>query len=211
MDPTKTNPTEKYALDAPNHTSSWVALSFASTDLIRIIGEEVHCNSLVPHIRECIKQGWPKKIQDERVRAGYHEFKLAGYPWAGSGDEAIYSRIMCCYLLAKMASLGWKAGLSLDLSSQEGDVDTWYFEFDHGFRERSMDCTVFSISFNKTDTIRTICTPSPAVTEAIRRAIQHGWKKGIQAEKAEKVIDNCYEFKVHGNPWSSIVRLFDDE
>eukprot|EP01119_Soliformovum_irregulare_P006186 TRINITY_DN1798_c0_g1_i1.p1 TRINITY_DN1798_c0_g1~~TRINITY_DN1798_c0_g1_i1.p1 ORF type:complete len:213 (+),score=38.26 TRINITY_DN1798_c0_g1_i1:18-656(+) len=207
MDLTKGNPTEKYALDSADHPSSWVAISLAMTDRIRIIGEEVHCNNIIPHIRECIKQGWPKKIQEDHVRAGFHEFKLAGHPWTGFGEEAVYARVLCCFLLAKMTSLGWKIAMSLDLSVQEGDVDTWYFEFDHGYRERTSECAVFSISFNKTDTIRTICTPSDQVIAAIRTAIQRGWKRGIQDEKAEKVITNCHEFKVHGNPWSSIVRL----
>jgi len=53
------------------------------------------------------------------------------------------------------------------------------------------------LTLNLSDRLRLIRFP-PSVIEIVRQAIVTSWPKGLHREKQE--ID-CYEFKLHGNPW----------
>ncbi len=59
-----------------------------------------------------------------------HEFFPGrhGYPWVGSGDEAVTSRIKLLDLLDCFTSFGWQLHASIDMSiGHEGrDTDTWF-------------------------------------------------------------------------------------
>ncbi|CAF0998212.1 unnamed protein product [Didymodactylos carnosus] len=150
---------------------------------------------LVHEIRTAISSSWGQ-IQDERLYYSTYEFKLSGYPWIGTSDEAVRSRKLLTELLVCMAQKGWNLVQASDVSKRAGDKDTLFFEL--SIVIPSYRPSLFSISFNKTDRIRVIDSPSLDLIETVKSGIKQEWRQGIAHEI------NYYgsvEFKLNGNPF----------
>ncbi len=115
--------------------ASLFAVSFNMGDRIRIIDAP----GFLPYVQEAVKQFWPRGIQNEREYCGSMELKLAGNPWYPFGEEAVYSKLLLCQLIANFHSVGYKLYASVDISQghtqttgaghQTGssDLESWVF------------------------------------------------------------------------------------
>jgi hypothetical protein len=59
--------------------------------------------------------------------------------------------------------------------------------------------TFASVNFYRTDCLQTMQLPQKDI-DGLRGVIKESWPKGIQKEQL--LNSSCYEFKLHGNPWS---------
>lgn len=76
------------------------------------------------------------------------------------------SRRLLAHILHALAGLGWHLTFSCDLSKKVSDKDTLFFRPGPP-RQRYF----FPVSFNETDKIRLIDSPSPQVTTAFQAAV----------------------------------------
>lgn len=155
---------------------------------------------LVALVKRAIEDGWRQGIQRERTWnesfATAHEFKLFGYPWHGSGEDAIHSRLLLLSILKKMAQSGWKLLAPVDASKSQGSKDALFFEY-IGVSVPGVD--MFAISMNRSDRLRVIGAPSCSpVSNTIRDAIKKHYPPGIQRSGQ---YYNVPEFKLAGYPW----------
>jgi hypothetical protein len=65
-------------------------IQLSQHDRLRINGKPFP-NAVVDPIRSIITERWGE-VQKECFQNGAHEYKLKGYPWGGTRDEAVKSR-----------------------------------------------------------------------------------------------------------------------
>ncbi|KAG0055374.1 hypothetical protein BGZ83_008766 [Gryganskiella cystojenkinii] len=191
--------------DLPDYTAAPLAshqlstqiccISLNSTDKIRLINVPFDLTDL---IRATILSSWGNPVQKEDRIASAHEFKLKGNPWIGAGEESVRSRRLVCQVMKGMAERGWNLIQAADISKQEHDQDSLFFENMTGSRGIvDINVEMFAMSFNKMDTIRLIDAP-PQFISLVKDAIIKSWPKGLQKEGD---YAGSYEFKLRGNPF----------
>lgn len=102
--------------------SSFFAVSFNEGDKMRLIeaGEpEIIAvrNVLGPWVQ---REEW--KVPDVA-----YQFQIHGYPWRAQGCEIVSTRILVLNVLNAFAAAGWVFYASIDISSGQGDTDSWFF------------------------------------------------------------------------------------
>ncbi|CAL8108989.1 unnamed protein product [Orchesella dallaii] len=113
----------------PEADVSLIALSFNMSDRIRI----VDAPGFLPYLKDAVQKSWPKGIQNEREYNGSLELKLRGNPWFSNGEEAVYSKLLLCQIIANFRTAGYKLYASVDISAaggrdwSGGDLDSWVF------------------------------------------------------------------------------------
>lgn len=113
----------------PDEEASHFVISFNKFDRIRIIGSTKYFQ----HLKEAVRTSWPYGIQNEGKYAGSWELKLAGYPWAPEGEQAVTSKILLAQIISNFKAVGYKLYASVDISAKVGegvsggDLDTWVF------------------------------------------------------------------------------------
>jgi len=109
----------------PEADASLFAVTFNMGDRIRI----VDAPGFFPYLKEAVQKFWPRGIQNEREYHGSMEMKLAGTPWYPCGEEAVYSKLLLCQIIANFRTVGYKLYASVDISyGTEGrDLESWVF------------------------------------------------------------------------------------
>lgn len=99
---------------------------FDSQDMIRVVDG---APEVIQAVRSTIENHWYKGLQMHRVHDGADEFKLKGYPWQNSKDNARASAIVM-YLADALKSEGWSLYASVGISSRGApehytEMKTW--------------------------------------------------------------------------------------
>ena len=84
-------------------------------------------SSIISAVEEMISQHWEGGIQHSKEKAGFWEFKLAGYPWWADGEETVKSRYLIANIIMKLKSLGWEVATTLDVSRKLNDKAVFVF------------------------------------------------------------------------------------
>jgi hypothetical protein len=88
---------------------------------------------------------------------------MIGY---GSGAEAIPCRRLIIHILHALAAVGWHIHISADLTKKQWDKDSLFFKSGPPLQRY-----FFSITFNESDKVRIIDSPSETVTEAFKTVV----------------------------------------
>jgi len=91
---------------------------------------------------------------------------MIGY---GSGSEAIPCRRLIIHILHALAAIGWHIHMSADLTKKQYDKDSLFFKSGPPLQRY-----FFSITFNESDKVRIIDSPSETVTEAFKAVVAVG-------------------------------------
>ncbi|KDQ10254.1 hypothetical protein BOTBODRAFT_178287 [Botryobasidium botryosum FD-172 SS1] len=165
----------------PSYTAyQHACLTLDARDCLRLIHFPPQITSEV--VRDALKHSWKRGIQTERTYAESHEFKLCGYPWHGTGKDAVTTRTM-------MGALN----VTTDVSRKSYDTDSLFFRYNGAVVPQPS--TFFAIAFNQSDLIRLIEAPSDVL-----QAVQHLLSCNVQKE-SWKIPDAAYDFKLKGYPW----------
>ena len=106
-------------------------------------------SSIISAVEEMISQHWEGGIQHSKEKAGFWEFKLAGYPWWADGEETVKSRYLIANIIMKLKSLGWEVATTLDVSRKLNDKAVFVF------RQCPPQTQPFAVlSFHQKDKIR---------------------------------------------------------
>lgn len=124
--------------------------------------------------------------------AGFIEFKLKGNPWTPSSSEDVRVKYFLCSLLKEYYAIGWHIKVSTDLKYYGSDASVLIFE-----RAAPVSTQVICINLYESDKIRVLAPDN--VIRIVKEAILAFWPKEIQKEKQ---VENSWEFKLKGNPWS---------
>ncbi|KAH8930468.1 hypothetical protein BT69DRAFT_1210360 [Atractiella rhizophila] len=174
----------------PPYPAVFACVLLSSTDKLRLCG---FTKDTINAVNETVKRAWGRGIQRQGLYEGTWEWKLSGNPWYGQGSEAISARRLIIHVLTTLSSEGWILHASCDLTKKARDKDTMFFRAaPHVHR------IFFSISFNESDKVRIIDSPSDAVTAAFTAAIQT-WSYGIQESRMKE--PDTFQMKLRKNPW----------
>ncbi|KAK5164360.1 uncharacterized protein LTR77_010056 [Saxophila tyrrhenica] len=180
-----------YERPEPTFRTNFGSVSLHMGDRIRLMGLPPEITAA---IRSTLQQTWPNGIQDERGYHGSVEFKLRGYPWSPTGDDAIHARRVTRGIMATLYSHGWVLYISTDISRKPGDKDNLFFRHqDPPPAPREW----FSCTFSKGDRIRLIDAPESVVQDMIRTL--QGY---IQTHRPYHV-SGTYEIKLNGSPFAA--------
>jgi hypothetical protein len=138
-------------------------LSLHASDKIRMLRFP---ESEVRLVRSTITRTWPRGLDVQRPYSGSEEFKLRGYPWQGTGDDAVHSRRMLAGVLSGLYAAGWLLYISTDVSKRVLDKDSLLFRHcgpDHALPQSEW----FAMSFSRSDRIRLIDAPKDVVGEVV--------------------------------------------
>lgn len=120
------------------------------------------------------------------------EFKLHGYPWAPSGDDALHARRLTRGILSTLYDAGWVLYIATDISQNMDDKDNLFF------RHQSpppQPREWFSITFSRGDRLRLIDAPQQVVQDVIEVV-------GSEVQKHEPYrLEGVYEIKLQGYPF----------
>ncbi|KAF9336749.1 hypothetical protein BG006_007526 [Podila minutissima] len=141
-----------------------------------------------------------------------YEFKLRGNPWAGWGEEKVRCRRLVVGMLKCMIGQGYSLIQASKVIRRMGERDVFFFEssssssssssVDRATKEKGEkeegpeeeeDVDMFSITFNKGNTVRVI-DASPAVVVYVQQAIRRYWPTGI---KSQQLYSGADEFLVN--------------
>lgn len=126
-----------------------------------------------------------------------YEFKLKGNPWTGWGEEKVRCRRLVVGMLKCMIGQGYNIIQASKVIRRMGERDVFFFESSSSSSsssssadrttkekgekeegpEEEKDVDIFSITFNKANTVRVI-DASPAVVVYVQQAIQRYWPTG---------------------------------
>jgi len=186
-------PTQSYSTQAPGFMApTYACITLNMTDRLRLLQFPP---DVINVVRDGLKGSWQRGIQDERIYAGAHEFKLRGNPWMAQGSEAAPARVMLTAVISCLYHQGWSLIGSTDVSKKNNDKDSLFFR--HNSAIPPQPSTFFSISFNEDDKLRLINAP-PDVTPLIQNVL------AVHKQKESwKVPNVAYEFKLKGYPWKA--------
>ncbi|KAK9245093.1 hypothetical protein V1506DRAFT_539163 [Lipomyces tetrasporus] len=185
-----------YTPDAPAQSTSvpvfrttFACLSMHMSDRIRLLRFPARD---VAKIREIIRRGWLRGIQDTRVYDAAEEIKLYGNPWRASSwnDEKMDARRLVCQILCGLFDLGWVLQAAVDISKKEYDKDTLLFRYQ---QPPPPPCVWMSISFDRGDLLHLIDAPqdlSHLLVQAYGEKVQKHHYNG-----------SVFEIKFRGYPW----------
>ncbi len=100
----------------------------------------------------------------EQKYHGSWEFKMRGYPWLSSGDEAIHARRLTRGILSILHSFGYVLYISTDVSASSGDIANLFFRHQD---PAPAPCEWFSCMFTKGDQLRLIDAPQDVVNDIV--------------------------------------------
>ena len=126
-------------------------ISFNSNDLLRLIGAP---DTMVSTVRSTIQSFWHKGIQEEKRYAESWQFKLKGYPWWASGEEAVESRFLVMKLMEVLLPYGWTPVAAIDSSRKDSDKSSLLFRL-----MQPRQAPFFCMSMNESDKLRLINAP----------------------------------------------------
>lgn len=149
---------------------------------------------VVDQCRHTVLNVWRGGIQKEGMYGNSQEFKLSGYPWAGSGSGAMDARRLIAALLGTLHSMGWVLTLNTDVSKSLNDKDTLLFRYQS---PAPAPCDWCSISFSRSDRIRLIDI-SPEVCQTLPARLGQEW-----VSKVSEYGPGIQEIKFHGYPWAA--------
>ncbi|KAF9301171.1 hypothetical protein BGZ74_007030 [Mortierella antarctica] len=139
-----------------------------------------------------------------------YEFKLKGNPWTGWGEEKVRCRRLVVGMLKCMIGQGYNLIQASKVIRRMSERDVFFFESSSSSSssadrtakekgekeegpEEEKDVDMFSITFNKANTVRVI-DASPAVVVYVQQAIQRYWPTGI---KSQQLYSGADEFLVN--------------
>merc|ERR1740128_1579311 len=170
----------------PDNNFSCVSLNYS--DRLRLI----NCPEMVQPVADTIMRNG-NEIQRQRAEHDGYEFKIVGYHWHCSGEEAVASRRLICRIAETFLTNGWALSGALDLSRRPDDKSILMFT-----RAVPYTTKFGCVSLSNTDKLR-LLDFGPDTPLAIVNIIKEQWLVGIQEEKMRD--DGCYQIKVEGNPW----------
>lgn len=180
---------EKVALSP--FSTHFASVSLHMSDRIRLLGLPIAQRDA---LRASIQRTWPRGIQDEREYHGSHEFKLNGYPWAPSGEDALHARRLTGGILATLHEAGWILYITTDISRNPGDKDNLFFRHqDPAPAPREW----FAITFSKGDRVRLIDAPQSIVEDVLAALAPE-----TQSHAPYK-LNGVYEIKLNGYPFAA--------
>ncbi|XP_048580053.1 uncharacterized protein LOC5501260 isoform X2 [Nematostella vectensis] len=146
-------------------------------------------------IRGVIQSTWRRGIQADGSKGIYHEFKLSGNPWIGTGDESVNARLLTNNILIALAQRQMVLHCNANLKST---ADTLFFKYDPNVIP-AQTANHFVISLNRNDRLRLINAPQPII-ETVKQILSQYWstRGGIQKERQYHA---SWEFKLSGTPW----------
>ncbi|KAF9212502.1 hypothetical protein CPC16_003227 [Podila verticillata] len=146
-----------------------------------------------------------------------YEFKLKGNPWTGWGEEKVRCRRLVVGLLKCMIKQGYSLIRTSKVIRRVGERDVFFFESSSSSslgntskdkdekkaegqeededrkEDEEEEEDIFSITFNKNNTVRIIDAP-PAVAVHVQQAILRYWPTGIKSQQfyhgAEEFVMN---------------------
>ena len=162
-------------------------LSLNSTDCLRVLNLGTEEMGI---IRSTIRSYWPRGVQAESAKPGYHEFKLKGTPWWADGTDAVASRLLMSHLFEAMKAVGWEVHASVDVSRKLNDKSVIVLRSCTPSQDKHI-----CISFNEMDKIRIL--NSTEMVGPLRDTISQ-WHAGV---KREQDYGGSHEFKLREYPW----------
>ena len=150
-----------------------------------------------PVVKECrnaVLGVWKKGIHEERPYGNSQEFKLHGYPWSSTGEEAMDACRLVAALLGALHSQGWVLTLNADVSTNAMDKDTLLFR--HQVPSPAL-CDWCSISFSRNDRLRFI-GDFIEVYQNLSTKLGPQWIKSHDQRSP-----GVNEIKFHGFPWAA--------
>ena len=169
-------------------STDFACISLHMDDRIRLLQFSQELRNAV---RTSILNTWPEGIQNEREFHGSWEFKMSGYPWVPSGDDAIHARRLTRGIMQTLYSHGWVLYISTDISQNQGDKDNLFFRHHD---PPPAPAEWFSLTFSKSDRLRLIDAPQNVVQDVIE-ALQFE----TQSHQPYRV-SGVYEVKFNGYP-----------
>ena len=111
--------------EQPGFGNPFACVSMNMTDRIRFLRfPPAH----TAHMREVIRQRWPRGIQDTRNYDESYEIKLSGYPWkapginwGGAEGDRVQARRLVCKVLGGLFDLGWVLKAGVHVNQNESD------------------------------------------------------------------------------------------
>lgn len=173
----------------PSFRTNFASVSLHMSDRIRLMQfpQEV-CDA----VRNSLRETWPQGIQAEREYNGSLEFKMKGWPWSPSGEDAIFARRLTRGIMATLYAHGWILYLASDISMKQGDKDNLFFRHQD---PAPAPCEWFSTTFSRGDRLRLIDAPQALVDDAIALLQPH-----TQKHEPYRVA-GVYEIKFNGYPF----------
>jgi len=163
-------------------------ISLNYSDRIRLID----CLEMIQPIEDTILRNG-NEIQNQQHKHEGYEFKIRGYPWHCTGDEAVMSRRLINRISETFLSQGWALMCGLDLSRRDNDKSVLVFT-----RAVPTTARFACVALSDVDKIRLLDFPHD-ITEAFVSVVQSHYQPGIQDMKQRD--DNCYQIKLNGSPW----------
>jgi len=167
-------------------------VSMNKNDRIRLI----NCVQLKPTIEKTITDHYsPPQRQEDKY--GSWEFKLNGYPWCCSGDEAILSRRLISRISESMLRSGWALSTAIDISRSLDDKSVLLYCKCAPQPNARFAC----VALSDIDKIR-LLDFSADDQQKIRDALFNGYMPGFESEY-QRDEGVCYQIRLNGCPWTS--------
>jgi len=172
----------------------FLSISFYGKNRLRLI----HCSdpNIQNDIENFINQSWEPGLEGTRKIHGTIEFRLNGKPFWSDSTDGIDSKLLICALLAMLQKKGWRIHNFISATRSLENKGTLLFK-----KEPSSDVSPMCISFDDEDKLRLIsatddvkCTVRTVITQRL----------GTNGIVREGNFRNCWEFKLHGAPWTGL-------
>jgi len=172
----------------------FLSISFFGKNRLRLI----HCSdpTIADDIEKFIVDSWDPGMEAVRKIHGTLEFRLNGKPFWSDSTDGIDSKLLMCALLAMLQKKGWRMHNFISATRSLENKGTLLFK-----KEASSDTSPMCISFDDEDKIRLI-SAGDDVKCVLRNVITQ--RLGVNGIVREGNFRNCWEFKLHGAPWTGI-------
>ncbi len=180
-----------------NYSTSLRDLSMVSLnrqDRIRLINFD---ESNIPIVRQSIMRRYQQDPPSEKMYHRAYEFKLNGYPFFCSGEEAVASRRLICQILADLSSSGWDCFNTMDVTRRLSDKSVLIMQRSQPLVGARFAC----VALTDVDHLRLIDFPSH-VTQALRNCVTSNYFPGVVKEK--QTDSHCLKMYLAGQPWLHI-------
>lgn len=177
-----------------NMNRKFFSIALENDDLLRIHNAS---EDIKKAVKTLIPKLWQYGIGGTRNLHCTYEIQLNNNPWWCEGLDTVDSRRLFSGLFSLLSQFSSKIYAVCDLTGKLNRKSTFFFHY----KENTVIDPFGSIcvSLHNDDIIRVIDS-SREIVNAVKKAINIGWKFGIEQEK---VYGKSYQLKLIGNPFDS--------